>query len=258
MNTTYKLLLSGGLLILSGISNAALVTRLGGQAVYDTDKDITWIANANLADTNTFGLQTEIDLGAVARRITVGTNIIKADGRMNWAGALHWIDAMNQAAFLGANNWWLPKTDIICGASFNCNNSDLGHLYYDEFSVTGGQSVTTGNPVELAKFQNLQDSTYWNGEDFGPDPTFAWDFLMSTGIQGFPNKSFLWYSLAVRDGDLSSVPIPGAVWLFGSGLFGLTLSRHRQLYAANCCHFRSLLQRLSYRRFHLVHLSICR
>jgi hypothetical protein len=26
---------------------------------------------------------------------------------------------------------------------------------------------------------------------------------------------------AVRDGDVSSVPVPAAVWLFGSGLLGL-------------------------------------
>jgi len=31
----------------SGAANAALVSRLGGLAVYDTDLNITWLANAN-------------------------------------------------------------------------------------------------------------------------------------------------------------------------------------------------------------------
>ena len=38
------------------LANAALVTRLSGQAVYDTDLNVTWIADANLAESNTFGV----------------------------------------------------------------------------------------------------------------------------------------------------------------------------------------------------------
>ncbi|MBI5783055.1 MAG: VPLPA-CTERM sorting domain-containing protein, partial [Gammaproteobacteria bacterium] len=30
-----------------------------------------------------------------------------------------------------------------------------------------------------------------------------------------------WYALAVRPGDVAVVPVPAAVWLFGSGLLGL-------------------------------------
>ncbi len=66
-------------------SHAALVGVLpatpGGtdwQAVYDTDQNITWLANANLASSNTFG---------------VGG--ISPAGDMNWHIANSWIDAMN-------------------------------------------------------------------------------------------------------------------------------------------------------------------
>ena len=44
------------------------------------------------------------------------------------------------------------------------------------------------------------------------------------GVQGTTNKTYGAYAWAVHDGDvaaLSSVPVPAAVWLFGSGLFGL-------------------------------------
>lgn len=50
-------------LLSAGSANAALVAALGGQVVNDTDLNITWLANANLAATNTFGLATGVDLG---------------------------------------------------------------------------------------------------------------------------------------------------------------------------------------------------
>src|SRR5258708_32553556 len=39
----------------SGSAIADLQPRLGGAAVYDTDLNITWLTNANLAATNKFG-----------------------------------------------------------------------------------------------------------------------------------------------------------------------------------------------------------
>ncbi len=45
--------LSAGIFLLGWVAGAqaALVSRLGGLAVYDTDYDMTWLANANLAAT---------------------------------------------------------------------------------------------------------------------------------------------------------------------------------------------------------------
>ena len=37
-------------------ANAALISRLDGQAYYDDVLDITWLTNANLAGTNSFGV----------------------------------------------------------------------------------------------------------------------------------------------------------------------------------------------------------
>ena len=63
---------------------------------------------------------------------------------------------------------------------------------------------------------------YWSGTDYGADSGHAWYFNTGYGIQGdYYNKNALLYAWAVRPGDISAVPIPGAVWLFGSGLLGL-------------------------------------
>jgi hypothetical protein len=50
-------LLLAATLALPMSANAVLETRLGGLAVFDSDLNVTWIANANLGLTETFGLQ---------------------------------------------------------------------------------------------------------------------------------------------------------------------------------------------------------
>ena len=194
-------------------ANAALVSRLGGQAVYDTDLDITWIADANLAASNTFG--------------TAG---ISPNGPMTWATANTWIGNMNAANYLGFNDWRLPTTLVpdascitIISSGFSCTGSEMGHLFYTEFGATAGNSVmSTSNPADLARFTNVQPSLYWSAE-YAPNPVFAWSFNFNNGYQGPLSKGYDFYVWAVRLGDVgvSTVPIPAAVWLFGSGLMGL-------------------------------------
>lgn len=43
-----KILAATGLLMSAGFANATLESRLGGLAYYDTDLDISWLANANM------------------------------------------------------------------------------------------------------------------------------------------------------------------------------------------------------------------
>lgn len=70
------------------------MSRLSGQAVYDTDINITWLDNTNLAKTNTFGLPR-----ATPPFGTVGVTSIGPQGEMNWCTAEAWIDAMNIKLF---------------------------------------------------------------------------------------------------------------------------------------------------------------
>ncbi|MBI5658523.1 MAG: hypothetical protein HZC43_03015 [Nitrosomonadales bacterium] len=53
--TLLAIALGAGLLS-AATAHAALTLTLGGQGVYDSDLNLTWLQNANLAASNTFGV----------------------------------------------------------------------------------------------------------------------------------------------------------------------------------------------------------
>jgi len=203
-------------------ATAGLIDR-GNGMIYDTDRNITWLADANLAATNNFGVSG-----------------IAADGSMNWNTAQSWVTAMDTANYLGFTNWRLPTTlqpDASCGAQsggagsygFNCTGSELGHLFYQEIGATAGNSILTGNATELTKFSNIQ-SVYYSGTGVASDPFSAWVFGTSIGYLGNTDKVIGRYAWAVRTGDVTStsVPEPGIIWLLLAGGMGWVGTRTRR------------------------------
>ena len=224
--------------LLAVTANAALISRLSGQAYYDTVLDITWLADANLAGSNTFGVS--------------GIGNTPSDlGYMDWNTAQSWIAAMNGASYLGINTWRLPNMIDInndgclngnayngtdCGynvVSVGPNASEMASLYYQTlgnlafFNTSGVPQIPLGIQ-NTAPFTNLGNVLYWYGlettsESDGstlPAPDNAWYFGMPSGSQRpldklVTDKMRAW---AVFDGDVAVVPVPAAVWLFGSAL----------------------------------------
>lgn len=197
-------------------THAALLGRAaltpGGtdyQAYYDTDLDITWLADASYGWTNNFGVAT-----------------VSGFGTMDWNTAQTWLAAMNAENFLGASNWRMPSTtvpDASCeyqvdaGGSYPlqpvgnfCTGSELTYM----FNVEG----VRGGSLYSSPFTNLFQGRYWSGTDYAPDQAQAFWVNSFAGYQGLEFKyqhHFVW---AVRSGDISVVPIPAAAWLFGSAL----------------------------------------
>jgi hypothetical protein len=197
-------------------ADAALVSRLNGAAVYDTDLNITWIADTNLAASNNFGVTSGI--------ILTGS----AAGQMNWNAAQAWLAGMNAANYLGYDDWRLPVTlypDATCSApgslGQNCTGSDLGHLFYLELGGTSNTSIFASSDPDLNKFQNLKAANYWSTDiTYTAPDTDAFVFQFANGGQGGLAKTSTEYAWAVRTGDVV-VPLPSAGWLMSAGLLGL-------------------------------------
>jgi hypothetical protein len=216
--------LSAALLFSAGMpaAHATLTPALGGQVVNDTDLNITWLANANLAATNTFGVSG-----------------IDPSGYMHSYTATLWIDAMNAANYLGYNDWRLPTTlqpDATCGgqsggvsSGYGCTGSEMGHLFYTELGGAAGSSIQDTNNGNLALFQNVQSRFYWSGTAYAPAPYDAWVFNMGEytyeGLQTAYADDLNSFAWAVRTGQVATVPEPEtwAMLLVGVGLVGFRL-----------------------------------
>jgi hypothetical protein len=209
----------------SGAAHAALQGRdLDGngatfEAYYDTDLDITWLADANYAKTSGY---TDIVYGAYGAG---------SSGAMTWADAKIW--AANLSFTDGVNiydNWRLPTTlqpDVSCDGQsggfsygYGCTGSELGHLFYSELGGTAGQSILTSSDPDLAKFTNLP-SAYWSTESESSTYS-AWYFNLSGGYQYVNNKFLVYHAWVVSPGDVAAVPEAQtyALMLAGLGLIG--------------------------------------
>ncbi|MFK5984804.1 MAG: hypothetical protein QM479_05205 [Pseudomonadota bacterium] len=214
-------------LLIPMIANAALVSRLNGQALYDTELNITWLANANLAATESFGVSGITSSGTIT-------------GIMNLETANNWVTAMNNNGYLNITNWRLPTTavsdnnctttqgvPITNNTGSNCSQSEMGHLFYNEFNGMAGQHIRDNTDTNISLFSfplELGDAVgYWSGTQ--PTSTQAFVFGFNVGGQGIEGAENNFYkAFAVADGDvasLSSVPVPASVWLFSSGLIGI-------------------------------------
>lgn len=181
------------------IVNAALVGRLaateGGadyQAYYDTEANLTWLADANYAMTSGYD----------------------ADGRMIWADSVNWVAGLSVG---GVGDWRLPSTDTC--SDTNCTSSEMGNLYYNVLGGTSYDPLVVTHNANYYLFSNVQISDYWSDKLCNNIDVYSYN--IDIGAYGCSNTLHLFSSWAMQSGDVSAVPIPSAVWLFGSGLIGL-------------------------------------
>jgi hypothetical protein len=198
---TFPLVLLAILLLGSVPAYAGLI-NLGNGIIYDTDLKLSWLQNANLAATNTFGVSG-----------------ITAEGRMSWYTAQSWIAAMNGANYLGFSDWRLPTALNQDGSGpcsvYNCNGSEMGYLYYVILggSAHGPGGIATTHNANYDYFVNIQNVNYWSGTE--SDPVNAWGFGFGDGGQGpVGGKVSVGFAWAVRDGGGTTVPETGSTLLF--------------------------------------------
>lgn len=201
------------LALIATASQATLVGVLpatpGGtdyQAYYDTVADLTWLADAN------------------------------AGGLMTWNNADAWTAGLN---INGVARWRLPYTpdiDPTCDQTegpgfYGCSGSEMGNLFYNVLGGVAHQSIATTHNDNYALFSNIQPGYYWSTDAAWNAPYSVWSFGMGDGevdaeaekeLEGSdPYNPYYSYTWPVHSGNAGAVPLPAAVWLFGSGLLGL-------------------------------------
>ena len=112
----------------------SIVARADKPTTTSNVLNITWLANANLADTN-----------------TLGVTGINANGSLTWAKANEFLAAMNASAYLGANNWRLPDVDPINGTASGWTlttayngSTDRGYHISEQGTLYAGVRPATG------------------------------------------------------------------------------------------------------------------
>ena len=210
----------------------------GNGLIYDTAQNITWTQDANLLATmeaNDPNLVNEIiaaSNGVIYDTPNVfdnGTYTLSAadfagGGTVDWWGAQAFIGYLNSINYDGSSQWALPNTPAavaVQGLSYNTTGSDLGELFYNELGGVAGASIQTN------VFNNVQSYIYWSDTETMSNPLNSLTFDASNGLQNLGNKVGLYFAWAVSPGNvgaainIAAVPVPGAIWLFGSGIFGL-------------------------------------
>lgn len=206
----FLLLVGACMATVSLSASASLIPRAGNAMVYDADRNITWLADANYARTSGYD----------------------SDGRMTWAQALAWAESL---AFGGFDDWRLPNSeqpDASCsnayqGVShgFGCRQSDMGHLFYDELGGEAVRRISLSTDPDVLLFSNIQDdpsnTAYWTGQNWPGDALWAQAFTFSGGGMGGVPVEGYYYAWAVRDGDvIPNVTEPGVLTLLSIGLAG--------------------------------------
>jgi hypothetical protein len=173
------------------VAHAALNDR-GGGLIYDSDLNITWLADANYADTSGYN----------------------TNGLMNWDAANTWAANLNYGGF---DDWRLSTP------------SELGHLFYLELDGVRGHNIAdTHNNANYDLFTNIESSTaYWTANSVDADRATAFSFF--SGAEGVTNKAVGFYGWAVHPGDVALVPEPDtyAMILAGLGLVGFIVRRRK-------------------------------
>jgi len=211
------------------------------EAYYDTVQDITWLADANYAYTSGYWLY--------------------SGGQMNWSTANAWAAALNPygsgitgwrlpttnpidgttaddatVSYIGTEdhgyNVSAPGT-LFAGSTA----SEMAYMYYNTLGDKGYCNPTTSTVsscsgpqagwglTNTGPFSNVQSNLYWSATEYAPITSNAWTFNFTFGLQGY-NGNYIsnnvgGYAWAVHAGNVGVVPVPAAVWLFGSGLLGL-------------------------------------
>jgi hypothetical protein len=202
------------------------------RVVYDSNQNVYWLAEANLAGTSE-GQTIRTQMNAPSAGIDLSK--INPNGTMDFATAKNWVQALNQVVMNGCQgylchtDWQLPVTpndDPTCSergpAPYHndfaawCTGSALGNLHGVGLGLGFSNSVVPGFTSSVGPFLNLQPSLYWTAESDGASGEKTFSFL--TGLSGSNTTKYNYFYLLPRlAGAPKSSPPP-----LGQGVLAYT------------------------------------
>ncbi len=197
-------------------AGTGLQVNPGGQTVYDPVANVTWLANADLAATDTMGLPRCQD--PVTPTICVGQ-----DGAMSWDSASQFIvnmNAYNGTGYLGQTNWQMPPIDLSC-TGWNCGGatSPMGEVFYGQLGLGKGAAAVATPDIVVGPFHDIQPYLYWSCtgatvqdacQAAPPSPNFEWSFSFGNGFEGTDIMGNALFATAYFVGPRTG---PASIWL---------------------------------------------
>jgi PEP-CTERM motif len=198
--------------------------------LYDTDLNITWLRNADIA-------------GGEA-------NWNESIARINYPNILPDLYKSQYGGFTGWRMPDMPDYDpvdpgsifsfggTLSGYNVDTSHNEMAHLFYvslgnkarytTDFPLTGIEQTGYGL-TNTGDFLNMKASKYWAGTQYSSSQAYKWTLDMRDG--GVDISCCSWFTMAVRDGDVlvSSVPEPEtyAMMLVGLGVM-VAIARRRK------------------------------
>jgi hypothetical protein len=189
-----------------------------GKLVYDSNQNVYWLADANLAGDP----QVRKMLGATGLKIN-------ADGTMDYPTALQWVALLKKynhgQGYLGHANWQLPVTparDHTCSSlnvdnfGATCTGSALGNLYTVGLGKTFPDSVVPDFSATIGPFENVQPSMYWTLDtDSGGQVTFS--FLSHVQAANTPQYNYMHVLATIKGPIRGQAPAGSGVVAYTAG-----------------------------------------
>ncbi len=165
-----------------------------GLAVYDAASGISWLLDANLAATQSFGVSGSITIPRAPNHDAITMPLIAAGGAMHFQAVGAWFKGLRSSHYAGTNEWALPEL------------ADLETLHaHLRLSSGNAAFIATGS---TGPFRNFQPFFYWacprsaataSQCDYGralnvrDNVAMRWSFNFDTGFQGTSQERKRYY-----------------------------------------------------------------